>query len=439
MTTLYLKAARCVIPDPPQIFSTDVLIRDGYVAQVAANLMPTAEAEVIELNGKLLMPGLVCAHTHLYSTLARGMPGPMEPPRNFVQILERLWWRLDRALDEESLYLSALVGAIEAVRVGTTCLIDHNASPGFIRGSLETVARALEEVGLRGVLCYEVTDRGGLEERDEGLEESRAFLEQIRSSRWSRTLRGLVGAHASFTLSDDSLKRCADVVRQFDVGLHIHVAEDVYDQLHAREHYGRAVVERLAQHGLLNEKTILAHGVHLSSDELSLIEQAGSWLVHNPRSNLNNSVGRAPVERFGDRVALGTDGIGADMFEESKFAFFRAREARREATAESYLRMLHNGQQILAPLFNATFGRIEPGAVADLVVLDYEPPTPLTAENLAWHWMFGLASWQVESVMVAGRLIYHDRRLLTVDQASIYRRAREVAVKLWQRILSRTS
>jgi putative selenium metabolism protein SsnA len=431
MEAYCLKAAQCMVLDPLQVAEADILVRDGRIVQVGPDLVVPEDAEAVHLNGKLVMPGLVCAHTHLYSALARGMPGPAEPPQNFVQVLERIWWRLDRALDEESLYLSALVGAIEAVKVGTTCLIDHNASPGFIRGSLPTIARALDEVGLRGVLCYEVTDRGGVQERDEGIEESRAFLASLEPE---RLVRGLVGAHASFTLSDETLRRCADVVAQFQNGLHIHVAEDAYDVRQAQESYGRTVIERLAQFGLLSEKTILAHGVHLTPEELAVIEQAGSWLVHNPRSNLNNSVGRAPVERFGDRVALGTDGIGADMFEESKFAFFRARETVRGAMAETYLRMLSNGNRIVSGLFGAPVGKIEPGAVADLVVLDYRPPTPLTAENLAWHWMFGMASWQVECVMVGGRFVSRDRKLLTVDPDAIYQEARASAARLWARM-----
>jgi putative selenium metabolism protein SsnA len=465
MMTYCLKSAQCVVPHPPRLFRADVLIRDGRISQVAPDIEPPEDAEVIYLNNKLLLPGQVCAHTHLYSALARGMPGPAEPPQNFVQILERIWWRLDRALDQESLYLSALVGAIEAVKVGTTCLIDHNASPNFIRGSLAAIARALDEIGLRGVLCYEVTDRGGAKERDEGIEESQAFLEGIepRGVREGETerggnhlsfspslhpsvspspllplplVRGLVGAHASFTLSDETLRQCAELVERFQTGLHIHVAEDAYDEIHAKENYGRTVIERLARFGLLNEKTILAHGVHLAPEEIAAVQQAGSWLVHNPRSNLNNCVGRAPVETFGDRVVLGTDGISADMFEESKTAFFRAREAVRGAQAETYLRMLSNGQQIISQSFGARFGAIEPGAVADLIILDYQPPTPLTAENLAWHWMFGIASWQVESVMVGGRFIYRDRKFLTVDPAAIYEQARECAARLWERVVS---
>jgi putative selenium metabolism protein SsnA len=451
MTTYCLKTALCVIPDPLRLFQADVLIRDGMIAQVASEITPPEQAEVIDLQGKLLLPGQVCAHTHLYSALARGMPGGVEPPQNFVQILERIWWRLDRALDQESLYLSALVGAIEAVKVGTTCLIDHNASPSFVRGSLETIARALEEVGLRGVLCYEITDRGGVEERDEGVEESRAFLERVKRrshgevSRASldpgssespapSLTRGLVGAHASFTLSDETLEKCAELVEQFDSGLHIHVAEDAYDEMHAGENFGCTVIERLTRFGLLNEKSMLAHGVHLTREEITSIQQAGSWLVHNPRSNLNNRVGRAPVESFGARVALGTDGIGADMFEESKVAFFRAREASLDASAETYWRMLMNGHQIISQLFQAPFGTIESGAMADLVILDYDPPTPLSAENFAWHWMFGMSSGQVESVMIGGRFVYRDRRFVMLDANAIYEEAREAAAKLWNRM-----
>jgi cytosine/adenosine deaminase-related metal-dependent hydrolase len=237
-------------------------------------------------------------------------------------------------------------------------------------------------------------------------------------------------------LSDETLKFLADVVEQFHSGLHIHVAEDAHDETHARANHECSVIERLARFGLLTEKTVLAHGVHLTAEDIKTVLQAGSWLVNNPRSNMNNSVGRASVETFGDRVALGTDGIGADMFEESKFAFFRAREASLTANAETYLRMLDNGQRIVGDLFGAPFGVIEPGAIADLVVLDYRPPTPLTAENLAWHWMFGMTSAHVESVMVEGRFIVRDRKPVTVDSDAVYHMAREVAARLWKRIQS---
>ncbi|MCS6805591.1 MAG: putative aminohydrolase SsnA [Acidobacteriota bacterium] len=437
MTAYCFKHARCVTLDPPSVFEADVLIEDEHIAAVADSVTPGEQVEVINLDGKILMPGLVCAHTHLYSTLARGMPGPSVPPENFLQILERIWWKLDRALDQESLYLSALVGAIEAVRAGTTCLIDHHASPNFIRGSIGMVAQAMEEIGVRGVVCYEITDRGGQQERDAALDESYAVLDHVRDGLPAPDLiRALLGAHASFTLSDDTLNRCAHLVQLFETGLHIHVAEDAYDEAHAQTTYGRTVIDRLAQFGLLNDKTLLAHGVHLSPQEILTVQQAGCWLVHNPRSNLNNSVGRAPVESFGVRVALGTDGIGADMFEESKFAFFRAREATRQADAQTYLRMLANGNAIIAPLFNKRFGVIEPGAMADLVILDYVPPTPLHADNLAWHWMFGMNATLVESVMVGGQFVYRDRRFPGFDPAPIYQAARQAAQALWQRMMT---
>jgi putative selenium metabolism protein SsnA len=436
MTAYCFKNARCVTLDPLRVFEADVLIQDDHITDVAADIMPAEDVEIINLNGKVLMPGLVCSHTHLYSVLARGMPGPASPPENFLQILERVWWKLDRALDQESLYLSALIGAIEAVKAGTTCLIDHNASPNFIRGSIGMIAQAMEEVGVRGVVCYEVTDRGGWPERDAALDESYAVLDHVREGFPSPDLiRGMLGAHASFTLSDDTLTRCAHLAQLFETGLHIHVAEDAYDETHALDKHGQSVIDRLARVGLLNEKTILAHGVHLSPEEIATIQHAGSWLVHNPRSNLNNCVGRAPVESFGARVALGTDGIGADMFEESKFAFFRAREANRHASAETYVRMLANGNNIISPLFDARFGAIEPGAMADLVILDYVPPTPLHADNLAWHWMFGMSSSLVESVMVGGQFIYRGRLFPAFDVAPIYQAARQAAPMLWQRML----
>lgn len=430
-----LKNAICIEPNPARVFPADVQITDGRIVNVARSIDGAPGIESIDLEGKLLMPGNVCSHTHLYSTLARGMPGPDAPPENFVQILERIWWRLDRALDPESIYCSALIGALEAVRAGTTCVFDHHASPSAIEGSLELVATALGEVGLRGVLCYEITDRGGLEARDAGLAGTRAFLKTLRSLP-QEPVRGMVGGHASFTLSDQTLRACADLAQEFDTGFHVHVAEDRFDQEDAARKHGRRVTDRLQDHGLLGRRSILAHGVHLSELEIEAISEHGAWLIHNPRSNLNNSVGRTRIEAFGDRVALGTDGIGADIFEESKFGFFRAREAARHSGADRFLRIAAAGQEIASEIFGEPFGRIEPGAMADLAVLDYDSPTPLTSANLAWHWMFGINAAMVESVMINGRWVLRDRQFGRGNIKGYYTRARQAAQALWRRMAS---
>lgn len=425
-----LKGATLISLDPPKIDKADLRIEGGRIVDRRPELAQHGE-ELIDLRGKAVMAGMVCAHTHLYSTLARGMPGPPRPPANFLEVLELVWWRLDRALDDESVYWSALAGALDAARVGTTCLFDHHASPSSITGSLQVVREAIETVGLRGVLCYEVTDRGGAAERDEGIKENSAFLDWVASN--AGLFRGMVGGHASFTLSDRSLDACADLMRAFGAGLHIHVAEDAFDVEDTREKHRTGVVERLAGHNALNDRTILAHATHLDEREVRLARDAGAWLAHNPRSNLNNRVGYAPVAGFGDRMVLGTDGIGADLFEESRFAFLKNQEERAGVPPQEWLRVLARNQALASQTFGMDLRSLESGSAADLAILDYDPPTPITTENIAGHFMFGLSSAAVESVMVDGRFVIRDRQS-TVDGGEVAKRARQVSAKLWARL-----
>ncbi len=428
MSTLF-KSATLVTLDPVALERADLRVSGGRITERGLSLEPRAGEEVITLDGRLLMPGMVCAHTHLYSALARGMPAPPQTPSDFREILELVWWRLDCALDEETIYWSAIAGALDAARSGATCLFDHHASPSHIRGSLQILREAISEVGLRGALCYEVTDRGGPKLRDEGIEENRAFIEW---SAGSDMFRGLVGAHASFTLEDRSLAACAELMRAYKTGLHIHVAEDLCDVEDARRRYGLGVVERLDKHCALNDRTILAHGTHLSDRDIDIARSRSVWFAHNPRSNMNNRVGYAPVEKFGERMALGTDGIGADMFEEARYAFFKGRDERASLDAAYWLRVLHNNQRMASELFGLEIGNLCEGAVADLVVLDYASPTPVASENLAWHFAFAQTSAAVESVMVNGRFIIRDRRF-TFDAGNLYDRARKASRKLWAR------
>lgn len=439
------KSAIIATLDPPGIETGDLRIDRGLVAARAPTLEPVPADEVIDASGKLLMPGLVCGHTHLYSALARGMPAPPRTPQSFNEILELIWWRLDRALDEETIYYSALAGAIDAARAGTTCLFDHHASPSHIKGSLDRVRKAIERVGLRAVLCYEVTDRGGDEERDLGLRENDAFLsgsEQSRPAiqpdstsegRDSSLFRGMVGAHASFTLSDESLRLCAEIMRRHNAGLHIHVAEAASDVEDSVTKYGVGVVERLARFDALNSRTILAHGVHLSERDIAIAREHEVWVAHNPRSNMNNQVGYAPVSLFGPRVLLGTDGIGADMFEEARFAFFGARNAGSPLGADAWLRILGNNQRLASNVFGQDLLSLQPGSPADLIVLDYHSPTPITPENLAWHFAFGLTSASVESTMVEGRFLIRERTP-SFDATALGAEARRAAQKLWARL-----
>ena len=429
LKTMLLQDATVATLDPPRVERASLRIEGERILERGPALAPAEGEEVLDLEGALVLPGFVNAHTHLYSALARGMPGPGEPPRTFVEILEKVWWRLDRALDEESVYLSGLVGSMEAARSGTTVLFDHHASPSFIEGSLATLRRAVEEVGLRSVLCYETTDRNGLEGRDAGIAENRAFLAAGRSA---LTL-GLVGAHASFTLSDESLERLLATIRETNSSLHVHVAEDSADVEDSRRRCGAGVVERLRRHGLLVPRTLLVHGVHLFEPELLEAQAAGAWAIHCPRSNMNNGVGYAPTAAF-KRAALGTDGLDSDMLAEARVAFLKLRDAGRDDALAAAFAMLVGGQRLADALFGLPLGRLDAGAPADLVVLDYRPPTPLTEENLAGHLLFGLDRSHVRSTMVAGRLVLRDRELTTVDEAAVLARARVAADRLWKRM-----
>lgn len=427
-----LRGATVITLDPPDMQRADLRIEAGRIEERAARLSPRDGEEIIDLGERLILPGLVCAHTHLYSALARGMPAPPRTPTNFPEILELIWWRLDRALDEETIYWSALAGALDAARAGTTCIYDHHASPSRIRGSLGIIRDAIEKAGLRAVLCYEVTDRGGRKLREEGIEENRAFLEWT-TQKQSALFRALVGAHASFTLTDSSLEACAELVRAFGSGLHIHVAEDPCDIEDARSKYGLGIMERLSRLHVLNERSIIAHGTHLAVPEVDIGRNAGVWFAHNPRSNMNNQVGYSPVADFGDRLLLGTDGIGADMFEETRFAFFKGRDARLNFGADRWLRVLANNQRRASAEFGIDLTGLMPGSAADLVVLDYVNPTPLTSGNLPWHFVFGMSGAQVESVMVAGEFKVKDRRP-AVDTFLVAEQARKASEKLWTRM-----
>lgn len=424
-----LRGGLCATLDPPRVERADLRLAGGRIAERGPALTPLPGEDVADVAGALVLPGLVNAHTHLYSALARGMPGPAHTPRSFVEILERVWWRLDRALDAEAVRLSALVGAMEAARSGTTVLFDHHSSPSFVPGSLGVVREAVEEVGLRSVVCYETTDRNGPEMRDAALAENEGIVEDPGTP----LSLGMVGAHASFTLSDASLDRLAEMVRDARASLHIHVAEDRADVEDCRARHGVGLVERLARHGLLRPRTILAHGVHLSETELLEAQAAGAWIAHNPRSNMNNGVGQAPTRAF-RRAALGTDGIDQDLLAEARAAFLKMREAGREDAAGAALEMLAGGQRLAAAFFGVPFGTLERDSPADLVVLDYAPPTPLLAQNLAGHLVFGLDRSHVRSTLVAGRFVLRDRRITNLDEASTLASARAAATALWQRI-----
>ena len=409
---------------PPAVERLDIHVEDGRILALSAAL--AVSAPTLDASGCLVIPGNVNAHLHAYSALARGMPYRLEPPRNFIELLQRVWWRLDRALDPDSIRASALVAAREALLAGTTTLVDHHASPNAIDGSLGVIAHAFAEVGVRSVLAYEVTDRDGPERVAAGLAENRRFLSHVCGGAHPLA-RGLVGAHASFTLSDETLADCAALARDMHTGLHIHVSEDAIDG---------GATGRLVEAGALDEQALVAHAVHATQSDAELLDARRVTIAHNPRSNMNNGVGRAPLHWLGERVALGTDGIGSDMFEEGRAGFFRRREEELAVASGWAMDRLAVGSAFVGRAFGEPLlGRIALGAPADLVVLDYAAPTPLDAATLAGHWIFGISAAHVRDVIVAGELVVRDRRLTRVDDAALTAQAGVEAERLWARLV----
>lgn len=413
--------------DPPEVVRADLLIGDGRI--LGTGRAP-GNALRRDCAGTLVMPGNVCAHHHLYSSLSRGMPYTLEPPSDFTEILQRVWWRLDRALDPESVRSSALRGGLDALLAGTTSIADHHASPEFVDGSLDVIADALAELGIRSVLCYEVTERDGPERALAGIAENRRFLAGRRP-----LARGMVGAHAGFTVSDETLAGCVDVAEGAGSGVHIHVAEDSADEEDSLERFGERVVDRLARVGILTGRALLGHCVHVNDSEVALIEQSGATVVCNPRSNMHNGVGLSPFNRRAGRIALGTDGIGGDMLSEAQAGFFRTREAGLDVPPDWPLVRLAEGARFVGARFEEPLlGTLRPGAPADVCVWSYDAPAPLDGSNLAGHLVFGLAAGSVRDVYVAGELVVADGRSTRVDGAELAADASAAAGRLWRRL-----
>jgi putative selenium metabolism protein SsnA len=429
---LVLRNAILADLDPPRVETGSLRIDAGQIV-ARGEMTPAASDEIIDCGGAVVLPGMVNGHTHLYSALAVGMPPPPRPPKNFYEILQLVWWRLDRALDAESIEASARIGALEAVRCGTTTLIDHHASPNCIADSLNAIEHGLDSIGLRGVLCYEVTDRNGRAGRDEGIEENRRYTAKC-SQHASTKFAALAGAHASFTLDDESLAAVAAFGAQSGVGVHIHVAEDPCDGEITRERYHKPLIERLGSHQILGPEHVLAHCIHLSDSDIEVINEAQPTVAHNPRSNMNNAVGYSPIAKLKCPIMLGTDGIGADMFTEARHAWFKSCDAHAGLVPQDILRMLATSARRASSSLGITLGQLAVGAAADIVITDYVPFTQLTANNLAAHFIFALSAQHVRHVLVGGHLVLKDRAVSALDETTTRKQAMPVASQMWRRM-----
>lgn len=421
-----------------------IRIADGYIAEINQQeelIADYPDLDQIDARGQYVMPGNICAHTHFYGAFARGMAIPGPAPKDFPEILAKLWWPLDKSLNMGDVRASAEVMMVDAIKHGTTTLIDHHASPNAIDGSLSEIADTVEKAGVRSVLCYEVTDRDGKDKAQAGINENMRFLNLLNSGEGSGDrIAGTFGLHASLTLSDDTLEACRAAVLAGE-GFHIHVAEHEADEYDSLGKSGMRVVNRLEKHEILGPKTIVAHAVHIDINEAQALQESGTWVTHQPRSNMNNGVGVAPIEsllRAGIKVGIGTDGFSHTMWEEWKTAYLLHkvwhRDPRRFSGSDAVQLGVYNNAALANKFFpKGELGRLVPGAFADIIFVNYYPHTPLSVGNLPWQIIFGFNESMVTTTIVAGEVLMQDRKLLTLDEEAIAARARQRAPEVWAR------
>jgi len=400
---------------------SDILVEEGTNVKLLFDVknVNTQNAIIIDCSGKFITKSFACGHHHVYSALARGMGAPKKNPENFLEILQYVWWTLDKALDPEMIRYSALTTAIACAKNGVTFAIDHHASPFAVEDSLEIIAKAFDEVGVGHLLCYEISDRDGMEIAGKGLAETAAYLSKRQ---------GLVGLHASFTVGDETLKQAVELAKQTNSGIHVHVAEDESDQVHCLTHYKKRVIERLEEAGALEfPKTILGHCLHLSKNEKNRIADSPAWIVQNTESNLNNQVGNFNSAGLGKNIMMGTDGMHSDMLRSAKSAFFAGHNYDSIDYPETYRRFrnVHN---------YLDSNKFEGDGLNNLVVMDYDTPTPLTENNFLGHFLFGIEAKHVQHVISSGKLIVENRNILTVNEVEILTESKKQALRLWDKM-----
>lgn len=396
-------------------------------------------AEVFDASGRIVMPGIICSHSHLYGMLLRGASLQITPPSDFTQILQRVWWPVDEAMNYEDAYASALAASLEFAKSGVTTFADTYSGPNSIVGVLDHVARAVEEIGIHGFLAFEATERHSKEEGVKGLEENMRFAEKMRLKPQSTT-RPLFSIHASFTISDDLIKRTKEMAQKFDAPITIHVSEGLGDLHHNLENYGKRTVERLRDVGLLGPRVVLAHCVNLDENEINILAQTKTGVAHNPMSNMLNAVGVAPILRMLEEkvnVGLGNDGYIFDMFENMRAAFLLHRVYHKNPNAIDPYTVLQMATLNGAKLYGVEkeVGSIEVGKRADIILIKPSVlPTPLNASSAVGHLVNTVDGDDVETVIVDGKPIVKNKQLLTFDEAKAQSISQSAASKLWKRL-----
>lgn len=414
------------------------LIKDfGTTADMKAKY---PDAEFYDADTKLIMPGLINTHHHIYSTFARGMAMP-DAPRNdsFFDILENLWWKVDKVLNLEDVKYSGYATFIDSIKNGVTTVFDHHASQHYVEQSLFTLSDVGSQVGLRTSMCYEVTDRDGMEIRDKAIKENADYLKWANHQD-SDMVKGMMGLHAQATVSDETLAKCVEAMGEEDAGYHIHVAEGIQDLQNCLRDHGKRVVERLFDAGIMGEKSIFVHAIHTNKREHELLASTNTMVVTNPESNMGNAVGRTPLFKLMDAgitVGLGTDGYTNDMYESLKVLKVLHSHDLVDSNVgwgEAPAALFDNNAAIANRFFNKKLGTIEAGAYADIIVVDYDPITPLHGNNVNSHLLFGVAGKNTVSTMINGKFVMKDRKVITVDERKIIAESRKQAKDFWSRV-----
>ncbi|MCI8294225.1 MAG: putative aminohydrolase SsnA [Hespellia sp.] len=396
------------------------------------------KAEYIDAKHGVIMPAFINTHEHIYSAMARGFSIKGYQPQGFLDILDGQWWTIDRKLTMEQIRYSALETMISSIRNGVTTLFDHHASFGQIQDSLFTIADVAKELGIRACLCYEVSDRDGMDKAREAVKENAAFIRYALKDD-SDMLAGMMGMHAQFTISDQTMEYAA-ANKPEEVGYHIHVAEGIEDLHDCLKKYGKHIVDRLMDCGILGEKTLLGHCIYINPHEMELIRETDTMVVHNPESNMGNACGCPPTMELVHRgilTGLGTDGYTHDMIESWKVANILHKHHLCDANAawsEVPQMLFENNAKIANRYFHAPLGVLKEGAAADVIVVDYDPPTYLSAENINGHILFGMTGRDVVTTVGNGQVLMKDREVLVADVEEVMAKCREASAGLWKSI-----
>ncbi|WKY46883.1 putative aminohydrolase SsnA [Eubacteriaceae bacterium ES3] len=431
---------RLITRDPlrPFLKNGALVIDANHIEEVGETqvlLQKYPGSDYIDAQGMFIMPGYINAHHHIYSAFARGMSIPDNHPQNFLEILEGTWWNLDRHMTLEETYNSGIAAYLECIRNGVTTLIDHHASYKEVTGSLYALEKAAALTGVRTCLSYEISDRDGKEKMLQAVEESFDFAESLENSTMIETL---IGLHASFTLSDETLKICKERNSR-KIGYHVHVAEGLYDQEHSLKEYGCSVVERLKRFDILNENTLAGHCVHISKEDMDILKESGVTVIHNPQSNMANAVGVPDVLRMIDKgitVCLGTDGYTFDMLESAKAALVLQKHQSGNPDrgfAETSAMLFENNARIASKIFGETLGIIKEGAAADVIIVDYRPYTPLNESNIDGHLFFGITGNHTDTTIINGKVLMRHKKMMA-DTENLSAKCVESAAELWRKL-----